>query len=50
MNLLDVCVEVHREPEPVTGSYRAVRSYGRGERLIALVVAGLDLRVDDILG
>ena len=40
----------YSDPELETGEYRAVESFGRGRELVSLVIPGLSLPVDAVLG
>jgi Uma2 family endonuclease len=49
VNLRDDRVEVHRDPEPATGRYRAVTTHGRGEPLTLVALPGAIVNVGDLL-
>lgn len=48
VNLVDECIEIHRDPQP--GSYRDVRTAGRGEAVSMLAFPKIELKVDEVLG
>ena len=50
VNIPARCVEVHSDPDAETGRYRSVVTRGKGDRLRASAVSGLELSVDEILG
>jgi Uma2 family endonuclease len=49
VNLVDECIEVHRQPGP-NGTYAEPRVVGRGERLAPLALADLELSAEEIFG
>jgi hypothetical protein len=48
VNLAESTVEVHREPDPTTGSYRARTAVSSGETLTAASVPAVRIDVADL--
>ena len=49
VNLPDACVEVHRDPDAVSGVYREVLVARPGDRLELTAIPGASVAIDDLL-
>ena len=50
MNLADERIEVHRDPDPATGSYRTTFTAGPGEPVTPTHLPGVTIDLADLLG